>query len=322
MSVAIAVDGGGSKTDVLAITRSGEVLAQVRGGPSSPQALGAPGAARVIAELIAAAAGEREVSAVGVYLSGLDMPEEHVVFGAEFAAALAAALPGSRPQIRVDNDLFALLRAGTAEADAVAVVCGTGINCVGVRADGATVRYPALGAISGDWGGGAHLGEQALWHAARAADGRGPATVLQGGIPDAFGLQSLAEVIEALHFGRLGPARLAELSPVVFAAAEQGDAVASSLLDRQAEEIVLFAASALRRLDLLGREVPVVLGGGLIRARNPRLMAGIERGLAAAAPLARAVVVDRPPVLGAALLVLDGLGAADAALTQLAAAVA
>ena len=40
-------------------------------------------------------------------------------------------------------------------------------------ADGRTIRYPSLGTISGDWGGGWHLGERALWFAARAADGRG-----------------------------------------------------------------------------------------------------------------------------------------------------
>ena len=33
---------------------------------------------------------------------------------------------------------------------AVAVVCVTGINRVGVRADGETARFPALGEISGD----------------------------------------------------------------------------------------------------------------------------------------------------------------------------
>ncbi|MFC7586672.1 hypothetical protein ACFQYP_25240 [Nonomuraea antimicrobica] len=33
-------------------------------------------------------------------------------------------------------------------------------------------RFPALGRISGDWGGGQGLAEEALWHAIRAEDGR------------------------------------------------------------------------------------------------------------------------------------------------------
>ncbi|CAM5710547.1 hypothetical protein SVIOM74S_09220 [Streptomyces violarus] len=39
-------------------------------------------------------------------------------------------------------------------------------------------RFPALGRISGDWGGGWALAEEALWHAARAQDGRGGPTAL------------------------------------------------------------------------------------------------------------------------------------------------
>ncbi len=43
------------------------------------------------------------------------------------------------------------------------MVCGAGINCVGVREDGTTVRFAALGHISGDWGGGGHLWQEAMW---------------------------------------------------------------------------------------------------------------------------------------------------------------
>ncbi len=52
----------------------------------------------------------------------------------------------------VDNDTFALLRSGTDRGWGVAVVCGGGINCVGLTADGREVRFPSLGPITGDWG--------------------------------------------------------------------------------------------------------------------------------------------------------------------------
>lgn len=312
--IGIAVDGGGSKTDVLALSLTGQVLAQVRGGPSSPQSLGVTPSLTVIATLIAEASsrcGRPPVSHIGLYLSGLDLPPEYVRFATAFDELVRPAYPDA--SVTIDNDLFALLRAGTRQADAVAVVCGTGINCVGVRADGASVRYPALGTISGDWGGGRHLGEQALWHAARAVDGRGPATILAQHIPMAFGLSTLAEVIEALHFGATDHARLADLGPVIFAAAESGDRAAAELADRQATEIALFAASALRRLDLVGRAVPVVLGGGLIRSGRTWFLDMIRGRLAAEAPLARIVPVTKAPVIGAASLVLEAAGGDDAA---------
>src|SRR5262249_21770830 len=108
-----------------------------------------------------------------VFLAGVDLPEE-----VEIAAKAVAAMGWARGHT-VENDTFALLRAGTDSPDAVAVICGAGINCVGRTADGRSARFPALGMISGDWGGGQHLASLAMWHAARAEDGRGPATALQ-----------------------------------------------------------------------------------------------------------------------------------------------
>ncbi|MET1019354.1 MAG: N-acetylglucosamine kinase, partial [Microterricola sp.] len=186
-------------------------------------------------------------------------------------------------------------------------------NAIGVRDDGASVRFPALGSISGDWGGGGHLGPEALWHAARAEDGRGQETLLRTAVPEALGLPTVRAVTEALHFGRLPSAALASLPPVLFAAADAGDVIALSLLDRQAEEIVVMAVTALRRLGLLQSPVPVVLGGGVIAAGNARLLSGIRSGLADAAPLSRPEVVTARPVVGASLLVLDQIGADAAA---------
>ena len=116
----------------------------------------------------------------------------------------------------MDNDSFALLRAGTDAPDAVAVVCGAGINCVGRgRATVGTPASPRSGRISGDWGGGLELGDEALWWAARADDGRGPSTVLTSLVPDFFGLPDVPAVYEAIHFGQLDQRRLIELAPTV-----------------------------------------------------------------------------------------------------------
>jgi N-acetylglucosamine kinase-like BadF-type ATPase len=218
-------------------------------------------------------------------------------------------VPWAGAGLVVENDLFALLRAGTESADAVAVICGTGINAVGIRGDGATVRFPALGEISGDWGGGYGLGSAALWHAARAVDGRGPHTALVDGVLMTLGADSIDEVIEQLHFGERGFADLSSLAPVVIAAAAAGDATAEGLVDRQSEEIVAFVRAIVTRLELADRAFPVVLGGGLFETESPRLSGGVQAGVAAVAPHAELVHVRRPPIAGAALLALEHAGA-------------
>jgi hypothetical protein len=53
----------------------------------------------------------------------------------------------------------------------------------------------------------------------------------------------------------------------------------------------------------------VVLGGGVITAGHPLLLDEIDRRLHEQAPLATTSVVRSPPVVGAALLGLDRIGA-------------
>ncbi len=314
----LAVDGGNSKTGLLLVGADGAVLASVRGPTSSPHVLGVAGTFALLGTLVRQAQAEAglaptdPVAQVAVlYLAGADLPREVVELQA------AADAQGWAARTVVDNDTFALLRAGTDEPDAVAVVCGAGINCSGVRADGVHVRFPALGRMSGDWGGGYELGEEALWWAVREEDGRGPATALTRLVADHFGLPSATAVTEALHFGELDAGRLVELAPGVVAAAADGDAVAASVLDRLAEEIALLATTALRRLELLGRPATVVLGGGVLAARAPVLLDGVLGRLADRAPHARVVVVEAAPVLGAALAGLDLVGAPATAMTYL-----
>lgn len=310
----IAVDGGGSKTDVWAIGLDGTVLARATGPGSNPQLMGVDSVVDLIDELVqrvTASAGRRLLLRTNIYLSGLDLPVETELFR-EAVERRAWALGMTGEPVVIDNDLLALLRAGTLDTDAVALICGTGINCIGVRADGEVARFLALGMISGDWGGGWHLGESALWHAARAVDGRGPATVLTSMIPATLGRGSVLDVVEALHFGVIPSSELARLCPDVFTAARAGDAIAGDLVDRLAEEIVLMVSAAVNRLELSDRQIPVILGGGVLAAADPRLLAGIETGLAERSPLTRIRLVTAPPIVGAAILALESVGAHEA----------
>ncbi|WP_037675514.1 N-acetylglucosamine kinase [Streptomyces griseus] len=302
----LAIDAGNSKTDVAVVTVDGDVLATARGGGFRPPAVGVAAAVDALAETVAEAyaeAGVTSVAHVSACLANADLPVEEE----QLAAALHARAWGTTVEVR--NDTFAILRAGVAEPEGVAVVCGAGINCVGMRPDGRTARFPALGRLSGDWGGGWGLAEEAVWHAARAEDGRGGPTELARTLPAHFGLRSVYALVEALHLEHIAPARRHELTPVLFATAAAGDPVARSIVDRLADEVVTMAVVALSRLDLLGEETPVLLGGGVLTARHPQLEDGITDLLASRAPKAVPRVVEARPVLGAALLGLDRVGA-------------
>src|SRR5207248_1488302 len=142
---------------------------------------------------------------------------------------------------------------------------GTGINCCGVAPDGRTHRFPAVGIVSGDWGGGTDLGETALWYALRDEDGRGERTSLRTMVPAHYGMRRPRQLMEALYFERIDEDRLSELAPVVFEAAIAGDAVARSIVDRQADEVVTMVATTIRNLGMTQLDPDVVRGGGICR---------------------------------------------------------
>ena len=67
---------------------------------------------------------------------------------------------------------------------------------------------------------------------------------------------------------------------------------------------------ALERLGLSETPVEVVLGGGVMQSGDQRLIGAVASGLQDVAPKATVKVTSSPPVVGAALLGLDELGAA------------
>jgi len=309
--VVLAVDGGNSKTDLALVRSSGELLALARGPMSSPQHLGVEGSLAVLDDLFAQAtrnAGFAPNGAVAevaqLLMAGVDFPAEEDEF------RTAAEGRGWAARTRVGNDTFAVLRAGTERGWGVAVVCGAGINCVGVSPDGRHARFPALGQITGDWGGGYDVGIAAVSAAARSEDGRGRQTTLERAVPAYFGLETPTALAEAIHRNRIPLRRVAELPPVVFAEAER-DEIAAGIVERLAAEVAALARVALERLGLEREPAELLLGGGLLRASDGRLTAAIEAELRSVAPALRVRTARSAPIVGAALLGLDELGAGE-----------
>ena len=311
----LAVDGGNSKADVALIGADGSLLAAVRGPTISHQVVGLE------------AGLDNLESSVGeaLRLAGLDAKRRpvarlgiHALAGADLASDVRLLDRGLRrrgltDEVVVLNDAHAALRAGSDRAWGVAVVCGAGINGLGVGPTGRVVRFAGVGEYSGDRGGGGDVGTAALAAAIRGRDGRSPRTSLERLVPAYFGLKRPDDLSNALYFGRLDPDRLRELAPLVFAAAADGDPVARAIVDDLGDEVVAWAVAMIRRLHLTRTDVPVVLSGGIFRATYEPFVARIRSLIQAVAPAARVEPLVAPPVLGAALLGLDRLDRGPAA---------
>jgi len=95
------------------------------------------------------------------------------------------------------------------------------------------------------------------------------------------------------------------------------DAVAAGIMARLADEIVDLTRVALERLDLTASDVEVLLGGGVVQAADGRLVDAVATRLAGIAPKALVEETSSPPIVGAALLALDELGAEEHAKDRL-----
>lgn len=306
MGLILGVDGGGSKTALVVATTDGKLVSSVRGPGTNSHAIGAEAVAGVIGAMLAEADAALPADQAVLYLCGADLP-------ADIAELDAAIRPRAwSHQLTVENDTFAVLRAGTDAPNAITLICGTGINVIGRGADGRIARYPSLGWETGDWGGAEMLGREVLRLAARGEDGRGDPTVLSELVRNHFGAAKVEDVGADVHYKRLPMSRLAELAPAVIDAAEDGDSVAWSLVDLLATEIVLMTLRTLKDLDV--EEADVVLGGGMLHGGEGLLYRLVAERL----PLgARPVPARDEPVLGAALAALDAAGARDAAKARL-----
>jgi N-acetylglucosamine kinase-like BadF-type ATPase len=312
----LAVDGGASKTDVWVVAGDGTLLGTARGAGSNHQFFGLDGAmdnlgATVEAALVSAGLdpSSRPAAPTATYcLAGVDLPVDEERLGEAIRSR------GWSTTDLVRNDTLAILRAGVRSGWGVGVVCGSGLNCVGLGPDGAVERFPSLAELSGDFApGGSWLGVRALGLALRSLDGRGGPTALTGLVPAHFGLDRPEEVLAGVYTGTIEYGRLFELARVCLDAAGAGDRAATEAVALLADEVVAMAAAIIGRLGVADREVEVVLGGGVFDSTHPGFGRQVEAGILRSAPRARFRRLEAAPVLGAALLGLDAIGAPEAA---------
>jgi N-acetylmuramic acid 6-phosphate etherase len=263
----LGIDGGGSHTTaLLALARPGgwSVLGRGTAGPSNLQAVGSASGLAAVDDAVAraflaAGLSRRPVAAACIGMAGAGRPDEQG-FLREWAVRVGLAV-----EVEVTTDAAILLAAGTPEGWGLAVIAGTGSMAYARSQDGRAARAGGWGPLLGDEGSGYALVTAGLRAVARAADGRGSATVLQDRLLARLGITRAIGLIPTVYGGTCDRAALAALAPVVLEAASE-DAVAAEIVDRAARELADTAAAAVRQLGWAPGSLPVALAGGVLRA--------------------------------------------------------
>jgi N-acetylmuramic acid 6-phosphate etherase len=265
----VGIDGGGSGTVALLVSRNGsgwKVLGRGEAGPSNRQTVGTAAALEALDEATgqafrAAGLSRCAVRAACLGLAGAGRPGDQEIVKEWAARANLAA------SVQVIEDAALLLAAGTPAGWGVAVVAGTGSMAYARSPDGRTARSGGWGALLGDEGSGYAVALAGLRAVVRAADGRGQPTLLTHNLLSVYSLSRADELVGLLRCGG-DKAAVAAVAPVVLRTAEDGDAVAETIVRDAAHELAAAVEAAVRKLDM-GNTFPLALAGGLLVESAP-----------------------------------------------------
>tara|TARA_R110002126_G_scaffold98045_44_gene228275 strand:+ start:8379 stop:9296 length:918 start_codon:yes stop_codon:yes gene_type:complete len=275
----LGIDGGGSKCRVLLMSAQGQVLGEGLSGPANPlrgmqlatasildatsQALNSAGLpATVMSELV-----------VGAGLAGVNLPEYY---------QLVSSWQHPFASLHLTSDLHIACIGAHQGNDGAVLICGTG-SCGLAAVNGQLLEVGGHGFPYGDNGSGAWFGLQVVQQVLRSKDQLTAPTLLTGLLQAE--LQCSASLQLVSHFMQASPTDYARLAPLVFTAAEQGDAAAQSIIDTGAAYINEIAE---RLLTI--NPVALCLIGGLAYKVEPYLSAAVRNKVVPAA---------QPPEFGA-----------------------
>ena len=302
-TVFIGVDAGGTGTRALAATAAGELLGRGRAAGANAWSSGtAP--AEAISAAVAEALGGHDPATVA---AGVIAAAGAVSSVPEHAAAVTRAWHdlGITTSPRIVLDVVAAYAAGTVMPRGLVLAVGTGSVAALVDEGKLVRRTGGRGWLVGDEGSAVWLGVEGVRAALLALDGRGPATVLSQQVPVPLGVEKAADVATAITDAvySQAPAQLGRLAPLVVAAAEGGDAVASSLIDAAADQLVGTAEAAAVDED----PAVVVLAGSLL-IRVPAVGGAVRERLASRWPSAAMAEAASAEAGATALAIADHMG--------------
>jgi len=303
----LGIDGGGTRTRAILVDEQGLVLAEGVAGPSNYHNVGLKAASlalRAATEAAWAGAGLPFTPAAAAFL-GCAGVKASVDIARLTAVAEAAGLAPAG-QVTVTNDLHNALAGGLAGHPGIALIAGTGTNCLGRDATGASFMCGGWGWLLDDVGGGVGLALAGLRAATRAADGRAAETALLPAALAFFGLTEADGLLERLYVRPCPPEEIAAFASVVTREAGAGDSAALAVLREGAHALAELVAGAARALHF--PDGPrVVLLGGCARSGSP-YQPMVETAILDAVPGAHLVEPAGPPVHGAALNALRAGG--------------
>ncbi len=303
----LGMDVGGTSTRAILVDAEGRLIAHGRAASANPHNVGmATARVRMVEAASAAwaAAGKRFQPARHAFLGCAGVKSRSEVYEVRAVAESDGLAPAG--EVIVENDLHNALSGGLSGRPGIALIAGTGTNCLGRAPDGKTFMCGGWGWLLDDEGGGFGIALAAVKAVVRAADGRGRSTSLFPAVLAFFGISEPNELLACFYTRKWTPGNIAKFAPVVVRHAADGDMVAGKILASGARSLAGLVTGTMRALDF--PEGPeVVLLGGCGRS-GPPYQSLVEKTLRDCCPAIRLVDPEGSPLAGAAINALKSGG--------------
>ncbi len=302
--IVLAIDGGQSGTAVVVGRDDGTILGSGHGGPirHHAEADAAEVAEDSIRTAVLAAYAEASLDPTA------DICCISMTGSGDMAEAVIAELVAPDHIEVLESDTIAALASGTGGSGGLAVIAGTGSVAIALNAAGESSIRGGWGWLIGDEGSGFWIAIEALRAAGRGLDGTGPETRLSSALPPLLGETTMRDVYNLVTAGRHERSVVAALATTVTRFADEGDAVASTIVNDAVEHLArLTVATAEAAPPLLDNERVIVLSGGVLSAGS-RVSSLLEDRLGELLPRFAVIHPALPPVAGCYFLALRRLG--------------
>jgi N-acetylglucosamine kinase-like BadF-type ATPase len=297
----LGVDGGGTKTDFLLIDERGRVAARHREGSAYYLETGVEALQAMLAKGIQCSLQQAGITPSQMTFAVLGVPAygEDTRLLPVLDALSAPLLPAER--CRSVNDVVCGWAGALAGRDGISMVAGTGSVAYG-ECLGRTARGGGWGELFSDEGSAYWMAREGLSLFSRMSDGRAERGPWYDMLRKDFGLQSDLDLCAAIYGdGRTGRSHIARLAPLVARAAAAGDAQATALFHRAADELARIVDAVYDQLEIPAHaSVTVSYSGGMFNERELLLAPFLAR-LSKDTQRYRVAPPRLPPVAGAAL---------------------
>ncbi len=315
MAYVLGIDGGGSKT-LAAVSGASDLPAIGRLGMSGAcifpyiapkgcnfNAVSREDARAALAEAVSGALASARVSAgdissVCAGVAGGASPE----VAAMISEILGPLLPCA--SVRVVGDTVIALESAFPGAAGVVCISGTGSVAFGRNERGEMTRAGGWGRMVSDEGSGHWIGRRAISQCLNAMD-QGRSSRLITEIMEHWAIVTREQLVARCHSDPIP--NFSELFPVVLRVANEGDPLATEILDSAALKLARITQIVLRRL-WSGRSAQRVAITGSVFANAERIRHAFANLIRADRPEVQVRLSERQPIEGALQLAWENIG--------------